>query len=99
MTSSAHKLSDELKLLDRAFAPIARSGGYLDAASVKRLRERIGLLGKLANALETEVSYFRLIEAGREGKQIVEQLATDNLVQLVKDPEGKIIFPDFGRKK
>ncbi|UWU13249.1 hypothetical protein N2599_13960 [Rhizobium sullae] len=92
------KLSDELQLLRGEFSPFARRGGYLEPETVQQLRQRLRLLSKLANAMEMELAYFRLMENGRLGREAIEQLSTESLVEMVKDPEGKIIRPDFGRK-
>lgn len=93
------KLSDELLVLRGEFVSYARSGGILTSETVKQLRHRLRLLATLANAMETELSYFRLMEANRAGHELIEELSTEKLVELIKDPEGKIIRPDFGRKK
>lgn len=47
--------------------------------------------------MEQELQMFRLHEAGRQGRQAVEQLAMDQFVELVVDPEGKVVRPDFSR--
>ncbi len=62
------------------------------------LVERLATIRKMMSIIEREVGALRLAEAARSGKAIVEDLATDQLKQLVEDPEGKVIRPNFGRR-
>lgn len=62
------------------------------------LVERLAAVRKMMTVIEREVGALRLAEAARSGRAIVEDLATEELQQLVEDPEGKVVRPDFGRK-
>lgn len=48
--------------------------------------------------LEREAGALRLQDAARKGRAIIDELATDQFVGLVIDPEGKVIRPDFRKK-
>lgn len=58
----------------------------------------LALLSRLANSMEQEVAVHRLRERGRLARDVMEARATDALSELVRDPAGKIVRPDFGRK-
>ncbi|TBZ17059.1 hypothetical protein [Rhizobium leguminosarum] len=78
---------------DRLFSPI-RSGD----PDVAEFRKLLKLLGKLAESLEREVQIYRLSEAGRLGREVIEQLARETAASFVLNSEGNVIRPDFGRK-
>lgn len=61
-------------------------------------KEELALLSRLANSLEQEVAVHRLRERRRLVRDLMEATATDALSELVRDPAGKIVRPDFGRK-
>ncbi len=48
--------------------------------------------------LERETGALRLAEASRITRKMIDELATDQFVGLVVDPEGKVIRPDFRKK-
>ena len=58
---------------------------------------RLMALGRLAHNIEQELTVLRLVEAGREGRSMVDQLASDQFENLVRDPDGKVVRPDFGK--
>lgn len=53
---------------------------------------------KMTAELEREVGALRLMEASRIARDMINELATDQFVGLVIDPEGKVIRPDFRKK-
>jgi hypothetical protein len=53
---------------------------------------------KMAISMEQELAVHRVGEANTIGRGHAEQLSTEALTQLVLDPEGKVVKPDFGRK-
>lgn len=60
--------------------------------------EELTLLAALANSLEQEVAVHRLRERHRIAAAAMEASATEALAEVVVDPEGKVLRPDFGRK-
>lgn len=58
--------------------------------------EFLSKLAQLARHMEMELSIFRDMEAGREIRRTMETTATDHLVDLVADADGKVIRADFG---
>ncbi len=67
----------------------------LPGASFDHLVSTLNNIRKQMFSLEREVGSLRLLEANRQGRAAVEQLATDQFVGLVADPEGKVLRPDF----
>lgn len=49
--------------------------------------------------LEHEVGALRLAEVARRGRRMIDKLATDQLIEMIGDPDGKILRPDFGGQK
>lgn len=60
---------------------------------------RLASIRKMMVLIEREVGALRLAESARTGRVIVEDLATEQFQDLVDDPEGRVVRPDFGRKK
>ena len=50
----------------------------------------------MAIATERELGAFRLLEAGRFARGVIEEVATDAVGALVLDPDGKVVRPSFG---
>lgn len=67
-------------------------------ADVVAFRKHLQILGKLAQSLEREVQIYRLCEAGKTGREVVEQLAAEAAATFVLNSDGNVIRPDFGRK-
>lgn len=92
--------SEHLDTVVRQLSPFC--GGVevsMTGRDFDNLVERLSAIRKMMNAIEREVGALRLAEAAREGRKIVDQLATDQLHSMVTDPEGKVIRPDFGGRK
>jgi hypothetical protein len=70
----------------------------LPGESFDRLVEALATMSRQALAMERELGAFRLTEAGRVGRQAVEELATGQTAELIDDPQSKIMRPDFGRR-
>lgn len=68
----------------------------LPGESFDILVDQLAILRGMLISLEHEVGALRLGEAARQGRTLVDQLATDQLNALVADPEGKIVRPNFG---
>ncbi|QIO68172.1 hypothetical protein [Rhizobium leguminosarum] len=78
---------------DKLFSPVRSSD-----PDVVEFRKVLRLLGKLAESLEREVQIYRLSEAGRLGREVIEQLAREAAASFILNSEGNVIRPDFGRK-
>ncbi len=87
--------SAEIEMLRAELEGRAMQGLGLTQVESMIVIAKLRLVGALVQSMEREVSALRLIEAGRVGTAIVEQLATDALVEL---SDGKVLRPDFGRK-
>ena len=69
----------------------------VDSKSASSLYLTIAEVRKACRNMEHELQIHRRAEAAENGKRAVDQLATDQLIELVVDPEGKVIRPDFGK--
>lgn len=86
--------SSEIASLREELNGKAMAGHGLTMVESRIAAEKLRLIGALVGSMEQELSVFRLAEAGRVGAAVVEQLATD----VLADPQGKVLRPDFGRK-
>ncbi|MDG3576005.1 hypothetical protein P7F60_06390 [Rhizobium sp. YJ-22] len=48
---------------------------------------------------EREIGSFRLADAARRNRPIIDQLAADQFEGLARDVDGKVVRPDFGGKR
>lgn len=55
-------------------------------------------LARLAANMEHELAVHRLAEAGRQGRTVIDQLATEQLQPLLLGSDRKVVRPDFGKK-
>ena len=62
------------------------------------IADELALLARLANSMEQELEVHRLHERRRITAATMEASATSSLVELVADPDGKVLRPEFGRK-
>ena len=62
------------------------------------IASELGGLIQLAALDELELQTFRLIRQGKQGRTIVEQLATDAMGNMMLGNEN-VVRPDFGRGK
>ncbi|TCT35403.1 hypothetical protein [Martelella mediterranea] len=88
-------LSDTLCLHATKLQKAHRDGHGLSASDCQRLSDELHVLRKLARNTEQELSVHRLEQARREGFEILEDEATRKLKQMIADPDGKIVRPDF----
>lgn len=84
-------LSQELDAMARDFC----SGRTIAQDELFDIGRSVALLAKLAKNQESELAVHRLVEAGKAGRVVVDQLATEQFSQLVKDADSKVIRPDF----
>jgi len=92
-------LSKKLQKLSRAFDSRAKKDTTLPAATAHTVAEELLLLSRLASLMEQELAVHRMRESHAIGRAVLEEGATEALAQLVIDPEGKVIRPDFGGKR
>lgn len=101
MTSDTWVFAQSLASLTRTFQRAADMGGTMtvDAESVRNLADILRAMQLTFSTIEQELEILRLTEASRMGRSAVNQLATEQLHELVQDPEGKIVRPDFGGRR
>ncbi|ARQ59214.1 hypothetical protein EFR00_25055 [Rhizobium sophoriradicis] len=95
--SAALMLSTEITNARTRFDGLV-SPDRLKDADVVAFRKHLQILGKLAQSLEREVQIYRLCEAGKTGREVVEQLAAEAAATFVLSRDDNVIRPDFGRK-
>ncbi len=89
--------SEELDVILRQLRPYCGAVEVtLPGASFDTLVQQLGGIRRLMISLEHEAGALRLAEAAREGRAIVDKLASDQFHSMVVDPTGKVIRPDFG---
>ena len=89
--------SEQVDAIIRSLSPHCGAAEVtLPGQSFDNLGRQLATVRKLMLSVEREVGAFRLAEAAREGRKVVDQLASDQLHSMVADPEGKVIRPDFG---
>lgn len=91
-------LSNELKSIRDQVMQMAMAGRSMEPHTLRSMALGLDPLIDLAANDEEELRYFRLLQAGKKGREIINELATDQFVGLVIDPEGKVIRPDFRKK-
>jgi len=62
------------------------------------LVSRLAVIRKLAVNDERELGAWKMADAARSGRKIVDKLATEQFDGLVRDASDKVIRPEFGRK-
>ncbi|MGX1259826.1 hypothetical protein [Sinorhizobium fredii] len=90
--------SSEIRALQDEIQARAMTGADLSIVEMRIVVDRLRAIGSLVHLMEQELAVHRLGEAGREGRNALEESATETLTHLVIDPEGKVVRPDFGRK-
>ena len=76
---------------------VAGGPRYLMLADIRAIAQRLVLLQQLARAQEQELAVHRLAEASGRRAQTIGETAMQLLGDLVDDPDGKVVRPDFGR--
>jgi enhancing lycopene biosynthesis protein 2 len=100
MMSDTSVFTQSLSGLSVMFKTAAKAGVSIeiDAESVRNLAEQLEAMNRLFGNILQELEILRLTEAGRIGRTAVEELATSQACELIVDPQGKVIRPDFGRR-
>lgn len=75
----------------------SRSGCGLSSRETVAAAAELTLLAQLARSQEQELAVHRLAEADRTNRAAMELEATKALDELIADPGGVIIRPDFRR--
>jgi type II secretory pathway predicted ATPase ExeA len=96
MTAS---LANELGALRSEVLGIAKLQRPLTRDESANIGHRLQLLQRLATAMEQELAVHRLAEATGRRVMVMNDEAVTALAEMIEDPEGKIIRPDFGRDK
>ena len=92
-------VSEGLQDLYREISPHRGKRLTLSAEGVDLLADRLRLYVKLAQFMETELSVFRLGQADRDGRAMLERAAVETFRRLMTDPTGNVIWHDFGGKR
>lgn len=92
-------LANELGALRSELHGIAQQQRPILREESANIGHRLQLLQRLAKAMEQELSVHRLAEATGRRVMIMNDEAVSALAEMVEDPEGKVIRPDFGRDK
>ena len=93
-------LSDTLSAYATQFSEFAHAGCTLSAHETARLVKSFRAMRKCARNIEQELAVHRLAEETNARSSLLEIEAGRKFGQLIEDPEGKIVRPDFtgGRK-
>lgn len=91
-------LSNELKAIRDQVMQMAMAGRSMDPHALRSMALGIDPLIDLAANDEEELRYFRLLQAGKDGRSVVEKLAGEAMGNMMLDGEAKIVRPHFGRK-
>ncbi len=92
-------LANELGALRSELLGIAQQQRPIMREESANIGHRLQLLQRLAKAMEQELAVHRLAEATGRRVMIMNDEAVSALAEMVEDPEGKVIRPDFGRDK
>lgn len=92
-------LSGKLRELESYFGKQRGMAVQVPAKQVAALADQLSIMRQLADAMETELEAFRLLEANRAGRRFMEDAAAEVLTAPVAaSADGKILRPDFRRK-
>lgn len=88
-------LSDTLAHYAIQFEDCSHSGCSLSAEETFKFVKQLKGMRRLARTMEEEVAIHRITEARNAQSSVLDQEAVRKFGQLIKDPEGKIVRPDF----
>ncbi|MAM10127.1 MAG: hypothetical protein CML23_06625 [Rhizobiaceae bacterium] len=88
-------LSDTLAHYAIQFEDCSHTGCSLSAEETFRFVKQLKAMRRLARTMEEEVAIHRITEARTAQRSMLDHEAGRKLGQLVADPEGKIVRPDF----
>lgn len=90
---------DELETLIRELS--AHCGAdeiIMSGQAYDLLVSRLAVIRKLAVNDERELGAWKMADAARSGRKIVDQLAAEQFNHLAGEADDKVIRPEFGRK-
>ena len=97
--SSQTLLSNQLETIIGRLSPHCGTEEVtLSGQDFDHLVRSLAVIRKGIVNMEREVGAFRLAEAARSGRVVVEQLATEAAGTVIADSAGNVVRPDFGRK-
>ncbi|MBB4122946.1 hypothetical protein [Martelella radicis] len=88
-------VSDTLKTHAMAFDRCRGTGANLSPGETARFAHLLHTLAKLARNMELELDVHRRWEARCKEGDALEQEALLKFEQIIADPEGKVVRPDF----
>ena len=88
-------LSDTLAHYALQFEDCSHTGCSLSAEETIKFVRQLKGMRRLARAMEEEVAIHRITEANNAQRSVLEQEAGRKLAQIITDPEGKVVRPDF----
>lgn len=89
-------LARELEQQSAGLKALAKIGN-VPSRKAAEIASELHALSLIARAIEQELQVHRLLEAGRHGRRMVDELASATALPLAT--EGNIVRPDFGRRK
>ncbi len=90
-------VSREVKQVRDQLMMTAAAGRSMQPHELRSIALALDPVIELAELDEQEIRFFRLEQAGRDGRSIVERLAGEAMGNMMLDGD-KIVRPDFGRK-
>lgn len=91
-------VASEVSALRAEFAKYVHTERGIPFPAVKAYELRLALIAKLARLQESELIILRTAEDGQRVRTTIRNAATDSLRELVQDPEGKVLRPEFRKK-
>lgn len=99
MSQALPKVSDRLTDILGEFEPHYHGDGIeMDGDDCRALILRLRAVRSLALSMEQELDVFRLADGHQQAATFLDQEAVGLMDEMISDPEGKVITPDFGRK-
>ena len=99
MSQALPTVSDHLAEILGQFEPHYHGDGIEMAGDdCRALILRLRAVRSLALSMEQELAVFRLADGDQQAADFLNRQATDLMDEMISDPEGKVISPDFGRK-
>lgn len=92
------ELSESLIGLMNQFSPHTNTGLNMSATEVSNVVFMLAIMHRLSVSAQTELNCHRLSEANRFAADMVEDLSTETLGNLLIETDGNIIRPRFGKE-
>lgn len=91
-------VSRELKQIRDQLMMRAVAGRSMQPHELRTMALCLDPVVELAELDEQEIRFFRLEQAGKEGRSMVEKLAGEAMGNMMLEGEAKVVRPDFRRK-